>query len=201
MLKKIRLIQLRNPDEKPSPSLCLAFMLGLALVLPGCGGDDASVTTPPAPTPAPAPVRTLIREGGGALGAPIIGATTLTTFFRTFSFTTSATGDLEVTVNWTLASNAIWVLIADGSCTADQFNNDECQFAVDSRTSVPKPRVLTIPNAAAGTRTLIIWNQGPGEESVVFQVVLTTASALSVSSASTRELHVSGKGKRVEAMR
>jgi hypothetical protein len=43
--------------------------------------------------------------------------------------------------------------------------------ATGSEASAPKPRVLTVPNAAAGPYTLIMWNLGPRENSVSYQVV------------------------------
>lgn len=86
------------------------------------------------------------------------------------------------TVNWTYATNSVWMYIAEGDCTRDKFDNldcpggptCECQFSVVSERDSPKPRVLTVTNASAGTRTLIVWNCGPQEESISYQAVLTT---------------------------
>jgi hypothetical protein len=51
-----------------------------------------------------------------------------------------------------------------------------CQFVVRSETTAPKPRVLTIEGAQGGTRTLILINLGPREESVTYRVMLATRS-------------------------
>jgi len=42
---------------------------------------------------------------------------------------------------------------------------------------VPKPRVLTVPNASPGARALFVWNLGPREEACSYQAVLTTTVA------------------------
>jgi hypothetical protein len=88
---------------------------------------------------------------------------------------------LEATVDWTYITNELWMYVSDGVCTADQFATDACpgagcpcKFSVSSEAASPKPRVLRIANASAGTRTLIVWSQGPKEEAVSYQVVLTT---------------------------
>ena len=171
--------------ESVTPTLSkLALLTALVMVLPGCGGGDGgSVTAPPSPTPPPTPVRTLIVESSASLPE---------TFFFVRSFMTTATGTLEARMDWTFASNTIWVFIAEGNCTVEQFMklqcpNEptcECRFLVLSQSSVPKPRVLTLPNAAPGTRTLVGWNLGPSDESVSYQVILETVGSSSASSMS-----------------
>lgn len=143
------------------------------LALPGCGGGSDGVTTPPSPTPTPGPVRTLVTQGAQAISAP----DDRFTYFRTVPFTTPFPGTLEVTVNWTFPTNEVWMYVSSGVCTSQQFTSCpgtecQCQFLVSSEVSTPKPRLLTIPNAPAGSRSLFIWNLGPREESVDFQIYI-----------------------------
>jgi len=86
-------------------------------------------------------------------------------------------GPHEVQVRW----------VANGVCTAQQFARDDCpfeatcpcQFTIRSEVATPKPRVLTIPNAPGGTRTLIVVNLGPKEETATYRVMLTPGSTAS----------------------
>jgi hypothetical protein len=103
-----------------------------------------------------------------------------------FDTTTSGVGSLEATVDWTFASNRLFMYISHGVCTVDQFSADVCpfdpacgcRFAVRAENPFMKPRVLTHPTAATGPYTLIVWNLGPEDESISFQVALTrTASS------------------------
>ncbi|SRR5712691_10481296 len=154
---------------------CKLAALWLTLVLPGCGGGGGP-TTSSTPTPVPGPVRTLVTQGSATLLPPDANST----HFRALPFTTSTKGTVEATVDWTFPTNTVWMFIATGSCSAEQFAllacpddpGCPCQFAARSETSTPKPRVLTVPDAAAGTYTLVVWNLGPREESFTYQVIL-----------------------------
>ena len=144
------------------------------LALPGCGGSD-KVTTQPTPTPTPAPVRSLVTSGTRTISGP----DDKFTYFRTITFTTPIPGTLEVTVDWTYPTNTLWMFVSSAVCTGQQFQSCpgagcECPFLVSSQTSTPKPRVLNIPNTTAGSRSLFIWNLGPREESVDFQIYIVT---------------------------
>jgi hypothetical protein len=96
------------------------------------------------------------------------------------SFTTTRTGTLEATVDWTYAANDLDVLVARGSCTLDQLLAQQCPILAYSDSATAKPERVRAENAAAGTYTLFVENIGPGDESLSYQVVLTptTASAL-----------------------
>jgi hypothetical protein len=101
------------------------------------------------------------------------------------SFDTSAAGSLDATVDWTFASNLLLMYITQGTCTVDQFAEDVCpddpacgcRFAVRAENPFMKPRVLTHPNATPGPYTLIVWNLGPEDESISFQVGLTRSGS------------------------
>jgi hypothetical protein len=142
----------------------------------GCGGGGESVG------PSPLPTTRVVVEGAFRLAAPVDDGV----FFTTIPVTDSATGNWRATVDWTHGSNTLWVWVANGTCAVEQFAAPECpfesscacQFLVRSETGTPKPRVLTVANAAGGTRTLIIANLGPEEESGSYQITLQSAAAL-----------------------
>jgi hypothetical protein len=101
-------------------------------------------------------------------------------------FDTTATGTIEATVDYTFADTTLAVWIANGRCTADQFEADQCQMLATSF-SGGKPRKVALADRAAGSYTLIAGNAGPRDESVSFQVVFTrSATAGSPPAASSR---------------
>jgi hypothetical protein len=159
----------------------LLILLGLtALVGVSCDGDSKN---PASPTVTTAPTPRTIAQGNFALAAP----TEDSVFFAVVPITDSSAGTWEATVDWTVASNALWMYVANGSCTVAQFASDDCpdsaacpcQFAVRSEVATPKPRVLTIPGAPGGTRTLIVVNLGPREDTSSYTVRLTPGSMTS----------------------
>lgn len=149
--------------------------------LASCGGGDSG-TTPATPvaTPTPAPVRSVVAQGNFSVSAPDDHST----YFVRRRLETTKAGTLEVTVDWTYASNTLWMYLAEGECTSDQFASNDCpgpacacKFAVESEVESPKPRVLAVASAAAGVRTLVVWNLGPREDACSHQAVLTSAAA------------------------
>lgn len=147
-------------------------------VLPGCGSSTTPDPVPsPTPTPPPPPVSTVVRSGSGSL--PVLNLAPI-------PFTTSATGRIDVTVDWTFATNDVDVYLARGACSFDQFVTNQCSIVTFSESATAKPEILTVSGAAAGGYVLLIGNLGPTDESVAFQVVLTTGGAASVTSAGSR---------------
>ncbi|HLG59710.1 MAG TPA: hypothetical protein VI485_30505 [Vicinamibacterales bacterium] len=142
--------------------------------LASCGGGDNGSPTAPTPTP-PAP--RVIQQGNFALAAPAGGSI----FFAVTTVTDSAAGRWEASVDWGSEANTLWMWVADGVCTVEQFARPECpseatcpcRFAIRSEIATPKPRLLTIPGAAGGTRTLIVANLGPREETAQYRMTLT----------------------------
>jgi hypothetical protein len=130
----------------------------LAAVLPSCGGGSSTPSTPTTPQ------TTVVAQGSGTLQVDFIGAV---------NFSTPAAGRLEVTVDWTFASNDIDIAVFAGSCTATQIINLACGAPAAFSDSLNKPERLSIASAAAGAYTLGIENLGPGNESLSYQVTLT----------------------------
>jgi hypothetical protein len=150
----------------------------IALGLSGCGSDKNPTNPTPTPTPTPAPVTRVVSQGSDTLESETLGAVV---------FTTTASGTVGVEVNWTFATNDVDIYLARGNdpCTEETFNNRSCGFIATEESPSLKPERLTVPNLAAGTYTLYVANFGDTDESVAWQVTLTSTSASSVSSATT----------------
>jgi hypothetical protein len=93
-------------------------------------------------------------------------------------FTTSRTGTIDATVDYTYTTNQILVWIARGTCTYDQFSASQCDYAATSFAG-PKPRKVSVTAAAAGTYTLLVANLGPDDDAVAYQVMLTPTAGTS----------------------
>jgi hypothetical protein len=163
--------------EPPTPEVSmnartLAVLLACAL-LPSCGSDRNNNPTPvPTPTPVPPAVSTVVSTGSGSVPVRILAF---------IPFSTTAAGRLDVTVDWTFATNDVDVYLVRGACVFEQFVANQCAVATFSESASAKPERLTLSGAAAGSYELLIGNRGPTDESVAFQVVLTTGGVASVS--------------------
>jgi hypothetical protein len=150
------------------PLLLLA--LGMAA---GCSGKGTTGPTVVAsPTPGP-PVKTVVMEAS----IPSLPVDYVSGRY----FSTTAAGTLDITVDRTFRENILLIWLARGQCTFEQFDAESCDYVTQSLGILTKPTVLSVPAASAGTYTLIVGNIGPGDESVSYQVVLTSASAASKS--------------------
>lgn len=89
-------------------------------------------------------------------------------------FTTSATGTLEASCDWTFASNDIDIGIYRGSCSFNQFLALQCNVLVESTSATAKPERVSSANVPAGTYTLIVASLGNTAESGNCQVFLTS---------------------------
>ncbi|HET9359493.1 MAG TPA: hypothetical protein VFO58_07075 [Vicinamibacterales bacterium] len=162
-----------------SKARCLIALLSASLAVASCG-EDGSNGNPVSSTQVSTP--RLLREGSFFLAAPDEDFY----YYDLVPVTDAASGRWEAAVDWALASNELWMWVATGACTTQQFESPECpfevscpcQFAVRSEAATPKPRVLTIPNAQGGTRTLIVLNLGPREDNVTYRVTLTPSTLL-----------------------
>jgi len=170
-------------------------LAGLAAVfttiaLVACGGSESNPVAPTTPAAPPAP--RVIQQGTFTLRAPEDDGY----FFGLATIPDGGAGRWEATVDWGSEANTLWMWVAEGACSADQFANEACpfdaacpcRFAIRSETATPKPRVLTIPSAAGGTRTLIIMNLGPREETGQYRVTLTGANTATTVGAQTASI-------------
>jgi hypothetical protein len=149
-------------------------LVALAL-LPACGSDSSP--TPPSTTPPttlPPPTQTVVASGSGAL--PVLTAGFV-------PFTTATAGHIDVTVDWTFATNDVDVYLVRGECTFEEFVSLLCSIVSFSESTTAKPERLSYSGATAGVYHLVVANFGPADESVAFQVVLTSGPG--VFSAST----------------
>jgi hypothetical protein len=157
-------------------SLALA---GGAVFLSACGGGGKPVdpSTPP-PTTLPPPPRVLA-QGGGPIPAEEGGGV---------QFNVDVVGRLDITVDWTFATNDIDLILFRGTCTEEQLIADACTVLVIADSASAKPERLTFPNAAVGIYTLVAINFGPEDESASYQIVLTPGAAGPPMASSTRTL-------------
>ncbi len=143
-------------------------VISFALALPGCGGPGVVPSTPTTPT-----VLTLVTQGSGTLRVP---NTNGKNDFLVVPFTTSKTGNVQVTLSWTSPRNNVSASLGAGICTAEQLavpacpNGRRCPcqlqdvggVAVFGGTSAHFDSYQT-----GGGYTLIISNLGPGEDGVL----------------------------------
>ena len=165
----------------------VSYMLGagLALALGACGGGPTELCpagttgSPPncTPTPPPLPAPRVVSQG--ATDVPV-------GYAYGVYFDVSPTGTIDATVDYTYADTVLLVWIAKGQCSAEQFDNDQCQFVASSATG-EKPRRVSATGQVAGTYTLVIGSLGPKDESISYQVVFSaTAAAAAPPAASER---------------
>ncbi len=154
-------------------------ILAGVLAFPGCGGSSSSGPSP-VPSATPAPVTTVIARGNFAGLQPTDPEEDPEDFYILF-FSTTETGTLDVTVDWTNASNDVDFLLLTG--TQEQAMSPACQALDESEcpleivtvaVSLDKPEVATLSNAAPGGYIVAVANFGTTTESGVVVVRLTT---------------------------
>ena len=157
-----------------------AAALALGLSLAACDKESCSENpmaagcpTPPPPPPPP-PVTRVLDAGQGQLPARVALLRPLTT---------NEAGSFEMIVDWTFAANDIDVFLMRGTCTFAQLIADQCVVAASGTSVGTKQERFRLANQAAGTYTLVVANFGPGDESVAYQVLFTTGTSSSASSA------------------
>jgi len=137
--------------------------VALAVSLGACGGGSDSPTATPV-----VPTERLIAEGAGvALGAG---------FVLVQPFSANVAGGIRMTVDWTLPENDIDIVMALGECDLALLQAGECQVITFSDSTTAKPEQLAVTRSTGASYTLLVLNNGPGDESISYQVVLVTAS-------------------------
>lgn len=148
-----------RPDHVRAGRIVLGVTLGLSLA--ACGGGSGSPTTP-------APSERVIVD------VPGLGLAEGFAVLETFA--ANVPGGIRITVDWTLAENDIDIYLTAGQCDFDQFAGGQCQLITFSDSTTAKPERLAVTRSTPGTYTLVIVNNGPGDEQIAYQVVLASAS-------------------------
>jgi len=105
-------------------------------------------------------------------------------FITTVPIRTETRGTLEAVVDWTFPDDRIAVYWTRTPCSLASFNAGGCTMpAFSNAATTPKPRRLSIADAEPGEYLLWIGNRGPQQESLAYQVTLTTAGARTRSAA------------------
>jgi hypothetical protein len=141
-------------------------------VLTGCGGSTATPTTPTA-TPC---VQTMLLEGSGSLPAFTADVE---------SVTTTTTGRLDVTLDWTSPSSTMGIVVAQQPCSFEQWQAGSCKVLLNS-SSPPKPLKGSVQALPVGSYSLFFANANSVVESAAVQVVLSSGSCPAVSSLTTQ---------------
>jgi hypothetical protein len=159
--------------ESRRDSLVPFYAALILMALPACGGSSSPVAATTPPPPPPVTRSTVIDDDAFAVPTKTIVPDV---------WVTTSTGTVEVTLDWTFATNDVDIFVARGSepCTLETFVNRTCGFVATEESTVMKPEKLTLPNLAAGTYTLYVVNFGSTDDSVACHIVLTTTSAASV---------------------
>jgi hypothetical protein len=164
------------------------FSLSIAVACVGCGGDGGPTgTSTPSPTPIPPPVTSIVASGNSPLGASTVAPV---------AFSTTTVGTLDVTVDWTFAANDVDIFLARGTapCSLASFNDRSCGFIASEESTTMKPSRLRAASLAPGAYSLYVANFGDTDESVAWQVVLTTVSGASLPSVAAAQDRGVAKG-------
>ena len=152
-----------------------AVVLGCVLALFGCGGSGGGGGTGPT---TPTTQRNVIVEETFS----DLPSLEQSEFVFYLGFFTGTAGSLDITVDWTLASNDVDILLFRGTVeqalsTACVVDGSECPLElVTSAATLGKPEVMRVASAAAGDYVIVVANFGPTNESGVVVVGLTTAT-------------------------
>ena len=110
--------------------------LGTVLCIVSCGGGaDSSPSSPTTVAPAPR----LLQQGNFTLAAPEEDDV----YFWMATITDASSGLWEATVDWAIPTNTLWMWVANGACSVEQFSRPDCPFEATcpaSSRSGPKQR-------------------------------------------------------------
>jgi hypothetical protein len=189
--------KVRPPTRKWRTAVGGTLLLGYAAILPGCGGGGSSSG------PNQVPIRRVIAEETFTALLPTDAETV-----ALVAFTSTAVGDLDITVDWTFETNDVDFILARGTLEqalspACQGDSADCPLQlVSSALTLSKPEVMSVPNAAAGDYVVAVANFGTTEESGIVVVGLTTVTATSLPSVATsRSVTAPSLGKDLTGMR
>jgi hypothetical protein len=139
--------------------------VGLVIAMTGC---SKSSSAPAAPS---GPVRTVLTDRSFnplSIGAQRVDVTA--------PGTGTATGTLEATLNWSQASNTVYLYFSDGTCvglsTVGICAGRPCCTIMASATTTAKPKTLSLA-VAPGSYTVWVANMGPGADTGTLTVAYT----------------------------
>jgi hypothetical protein len=139
-------------------SLQLVSLWGLTL------GVLTSCDNPAGPAAVPCTESTVFKAGAQVPA----GASSLQ------SFATTATGALEVSVDWASAASVMNLILAQAPCTPAQLEEHGCNVLF-SDWSPPKPLRDSTSLLPSGTYVLMVGNPNSVQESISAEVVLRSA--------------------------
>ena len=157
--------------------LAVSAGLSLALMLPACGGSSSNPVSTTPPTTTPPCTQSVVLQGSAPLASR-------TADFETF--TTTTTGRVDVTLDWTFPDSLMGVFVYQGACSFDQFVAQACNFLI-AKASPPKPLKGSTVSLSPGTYGLIIGNGSNRDESVSLQVVASSAGCPALTSVATSD--------------
>jgi len=157
----------RRTPPAPTRGLALGAAGVLMAALSGCGGGSGPDPVPsPVPTPSTVPFTEVLDEGSVSGLVPDGAAWGF--------FTTPRPGTIDIVVDWTFASNDVDLILTRGACAPDQLVADQCEVADIADSPTAKPERVSLVDAPAGTYSLYILNLGATEESLSYQILLTS---------------------------
>jgi hypothetical protein len=141
--------------------------VGALVALAACGGSSSGPTSNPTPAPTPTPcAQKVIDSDSGSLPSKTLVY---------YDFSVPDSGRLDITLDWTYASNNMGLYVTPANtCTLAEFNARSCNFVIRSDSGT-KPRKVSA-NVTAGNFRWLIGNFGATDDSVSYQVVLSTGS-------------------------
>jgi hypothetical protein len=148
-------------------SFRVVFSTACLAMLAACGGSSGSPATPSTPC-----VQTTVLQGNGQIPATTADVET---------FTTTATGRVDVNLDWTSPATVMGLAVAQNPCTFDQLKANTCTVLLNSM-SPPKPLKASIQSVSPGTYVLFVGNTGSVEESITLHVVLSSGPCPAASS-------------------
>lgn len=153
--------------------------LALALLCAPFWACSGGASSPSSPTPVavatPQPcAQTVLFQESGEIPASALGE---------LPIVTTSAGRLDLTADWTFATNQIGLYVVQGACTLDQFNARACNFLLRLETG-SKPLKGSV-SVQAGRYTVLLANFGSRDDSGAVQIVLSTGACPAVAAASS----------------
>jgi hypothetical protein len=152
------------------------LLMALATLLPGCKGDAGGTTSATPPVTTPVCQQTTILERASGLEANGY-------VYQTFS--TSQTGRIDITVDWTIPASPISLYLVEEACTIDHLLSGGGCAALTFSQSGPKPRRAS-HFTGAGRYALIVINGGTAAESISMHVMLSSTGCPAITGTAPR---------------